>query len=32
VEKAFSENTLAAYRNDLFQLASFVEEDATGVV
>ncbi|MFC1985108.1 site-specific tyrosine recombinase XerD [Chloroflexota bacterium] len=29
VEKGFSGNTLAAYRNDLSQLASFVEEDAT---
>lgn len=29
VEKGFSENTLAAYRNDLYQLASFVEEEAT---
>jgi len=28
VEKGFSENTLAAYRNDLYQLASFVEEGA----
>ncbi len=28
VEKGFSDNTLAAYRNDLSQLASFVEEDA----
>lgn len=28
VEKGFSENTLAAYRNDLSQLASFVEEEA----
>jgi len=28
VEKGFSVNTLAAYRNDLSQLASFVEEDA----
>ena len=27
VEKGFSENTLAAYRNDLAQLASFVEEN-----
>jgi len=27
VEKGFSDNTLAAYRNDLSQLASFVEED-----
>ena len=29
VEKGFSGNTLAAYRNDLSQLASFVKEDAT---
>jgi len=29
VEKGFSENTIAAYRNDLYQLASFVEEEAT---
>jgi len=29
VEKGFSDNTLAAYRNDLSQLASFVEEDVT---
>ncbi len=29
VEKGFSDNTAAAYRNDLSQLASFVEEDAT---
>ncbi|MFC1987092.1 site-specific tyrosine recombinase XerD [Chloroflexota bacterium] len=29
VEKGFSDNTSAAYRNDLSQLASFVEEDAT---
>ncbi len=29
VEKGFSENTLAAYHNDLYQLASFVEEQAT---
>jgi integrase/recombinase XerD len=28
VEKGFSENTVAAYRNDLHQLASFVEEEA----
>ena len=27
VEKGFSENTIAAYRNDLYQLASFVEEE-----
>ena len=29
VEKGFSDNTSAAYHNDLSQLASFVEEDAT---
>jgi integrase/recombinase XerD len=29
VEKGFSENTLAAYRNDLQQLASSVEKEAT---
>ena len=29
VEKGFSDNTLFAYRNDLSQLASFAEEDAT---
>ncbi|MCL0091400.1 excinuclease ABC subunit UvrC, partial [Dehalococcoidales bacterium] len=29
VEKGFSGNTVAAYRNDLHQLASFVEEEAT---
>ncbi|GAI98077.1 unnamed protein product [marine sediment metagenome] len=28
VEKGFSQNTVAAYRNDLHQLASFVEEEA----
>ncbi len=28
VEKGFSDNTLAAYHNDLSQLASFIEEDA----
>ena len=28
VEKGFSQNTLEAYRNDLYQLASFVEEEA----
>ncbi len=28
-EKGFSENTVAAYHNDLYQLASFVEEEAT---
>jgi integrase/recombinase XerD len=28
VEKGFSDNTLAAYRNDLSQLAVFAEEDA----
>jgi len=29
VEKGFSENTLDAYQNDLSQLASFVEEEAS---
>jgi len=29
VEKGFSENTIAAYQNDLSQLASYVEEEAT---
>ena len=29
VEKGFSDNTVAAYRNDLTQLASFVEAEAT---
>ena len=29
VEKGFADNTVFAYRNDLFQLASFVEEGAT---
>ena len=29
VEKGFSQNTVVAYRNDLYQLASFVEEEAT---
>ena len=29
VEKGFSENTLAAYQNDLHQLADFVEGEAT---
>lgn len=29
VEKGFSDNTLAAYQNDLSQLVSFVEEDAS---
>lgn len=29
VEKGFSDNTLAAYRNDLSQLAVFAEEDIT---
>jgi len=29
VEKGFSTNTLAAYRNDLYQLVSFVENEAT---
>ena len=28
VEKGFSENTVAAYRNDLYQLADFVSEEA----
>jgi len=28
VEKGFSENTLAAYQNDLSQLAAFIEEEA----
>ena len=28
VEKGFSENTVAAYRNDLYQLVSFVEGEA----
>ncbi len=28
VEKGFSENTVVAYRNDLYQLASFVEGEA----
>ncbi len=28
VEKGFSENTVVAYRNDLYQLASFVTEEA----
>lgn len=28
VEKGFSENTMAAYRNDLSQLAAFIEEEA----
>ncbi len=28
VEKGFSENTVVAYHNDLYQLASFVEEEA----
>jgi len=28
VEKGFSENTLAAYRNDLQQLANFIDEEA----
>jgi len=34
VEKGYSENTIAAYRNDLYQLASFAEEEITkqGVV
>ncbi len=29
VEKGFSENTVVAYRNDLYQLASFAEEETT---
>ena len=29
VEKGFSENTVAAYRNDLYQLANFVEKEAS---
>jgi len=29
VEKGFSDNTIAAYRNDLSQMASFIKEDAT---
>ncbi len=29
VEKGFSRNTIDAYRNDLYQLASFAEEEAT---
>ncbi|MFC2056794.1 site-specific tyrosine recombinase XerD [Chloroflexota bacterium] len=29
VEKGLSDNTLAAYQNDLFQLVGFVEEEAT---
>ena len=28
VEKGFSENTLAAYRNDLYQMTTFIEEEA----
>jgi len=28
VEKGFSENTIVAYRNDLYQLSSFIEEEA----
>jgi len=28
VEKGFSENTIEAYRNDLYQLISFIEEEA----
>jgi integrase/recombinase XerD len=28
VEKGFSENTIAAYRNDLHQLADFIDEEA----
>ncbi len=30
VERGFTKNTLVAYRNDLNQLASFVEEEAAG--
>ena len=30
VEKGFSGNTVAAYHNDLYQLASFVEKEVTG--
>ena len=29
VEKGFSKNTIFAYRNDLYQLADFVEQEAT---
>jgi integrase/recombinase XerD len=29
IEKGFSLNTVAAYRNDLYQLVDFIEEDAT---
>ncbi len=29
VEKGYSGNTIAAYRNDLYQLAEFIEEEAT---
>ena len=29
VEKGFSQNTVEAYRNDLFDLADFIEEEAT---
>jgi len=29
VEKGFSENTIVAYRNDLYQLTSFAEEEAS---
>ena len=29
VEKGFSANTVVAYRNDLYQLAGFAEEEAT---
>ncbi len=29
VEKGFSKNTISAYRNDLYQLADFVEQEAT---
>jgi len=28
VEKGYSENTIAAYRNDLYRLAEFIEEEA----
>jgi len=28
VEKGYSENTIVAYRNDLYQLAGFIEEEA----
>lgn len=29
VEKGYSENTIAAYRNDLYQLADFIEEETS---